>query len=245
MNRYVCHVPTVAAHTTRKVLSLLSVLFVLGCGDPHDIRPSVEVDSRPSAEVTEEVIENLIDDLAISSDPTDDVGDRRARAYAAAEALHALGKQAFPHLLEHLDDNRESVEFQRLNRRQYVGEACYCIIAYQILDVPPDFAMSIFRTGADGKSHERPYSSAEQDLFDSSTIAAWLKQREAEPLVALQVEALEWLLEEENKIGYPDSKSKSEIHDPLARHLESMKADLRVKKDMPRTDGPIRQLNEE
>ena len=140
--------------------------------------------------------------------------------------MSALGKQAFPYLLEHLDDNRESVELQRLNRRQDVGDACYSIIAYQILDIPPDFAMSIFRTGADGKSHQRPCSSAVQDLFDSSTIAAWLKQREAEPLVALQVEALEWLLEEENKIGYPDSKSKSEIHDPLVRHLESIKAGL-------------------
>ena len=195
--------------------------MLLGCGRPHDMPPSVGVDSRPSAEV----IENLIDELAISSDPTDDVGDRRARAYAVVEELSALGKLAFPHLLEHLDDNRESVELQRLNRRQYVGEACYCIIAYQILDIPPNYAFPIFRTGADGKSHARPFA-VEQDLFDSSTITAWLKQRESEPLAALQVEALEWLLEQEDKIGYPDYKSKATFHDPLIRHLESIKAGL-------------------
>jgi hypothetical protein len=205
----------------RQVLPLLSVFILLGCGGPHDIPPSVGVDSRPSAEV----IENLIDELAISSDPTDDVGDRRARAFAAVEELSALGKQAFPYLLEHLDDNRESVELQRLNRRQDVGEACYCIIAYQILDIPPGYAIPMVRTGADGELHHRPFS-AEQGLFDSSTITAWLKQREAEPLAALQVEALEWLLEQENKIGYPDSKSKATFHDPLVRHLESIKAGL-------------------
>ena len=209
-------------HAMRQLLPLLSVFILLGCGGPHDMPHSVEVESPPSAEV----IENLIEELAISSGPTGDADGRRARAFAAAEELHAMGKHAFPHLLEHLDDKRESVGFQRLNRQQYVGEACYCIITYKILDIPPDFAMSIFRTGADGKSHERPYSSAEQGLFDSSTITAWLKQRESEPLAALQVEALEWLLEEENKIGYPDRSSKATIHDPLIRHLKSVKAGL-------------------
>ena len=183
--------------------------------------PSVGVDSRPSAEV----IENLVEELAISSGPTGDADGRRARAFAAAEELHAMGKHAFPHLLEHLDDKRESVEFQRLNRQQYVGEACYCIIAYQILDVPDGYPIPFLRTGADGQRHHRPYA-VEQDLFDSSTITAWLKQRESEPLAALQVEALEWLLEEENKIGYPDNRSKATFHDPLLRHLESIKAGL-------------------
>jgi hypothetical protein len=183
--------------------------------------PSIEVDTRASAEV----IEGLIDELAISSGPTGDAGDRRARAFAAVEKLSALGKQAFPYLLEHLDDHRESVELQRLNRRQDVGEACYCIIAYQILDIPSDYAIPIVRIGSDGELHQRPFA-VEQGLFDSSTIAAWLKQREAEPLAALQVEALEWLLEQENKIGYPDSKSKATFHDPLVRHLESIRAEL-------------------
>lgn len=188
--------PPSADLATRQVVPLLSILLVMGCGGPHEMRPNVEVDSRPSGEV----IEGLVSELAISSGPAEDAGERRARAYAAVERLSELGKHAFPYLLKHLDDNRESVELQRLNRRQTVGEACYCIIVYQIFSVPPDYFVPVVRTGADGELHQRPFS-VEQGIFDSSSITAWLKQREADPLAALQVEAIEWLVEEVSLTG--------------------------------------------
>lgn len=205
----------------RQVSVMLSVLFFLGCSGNHHVPFRDDSDSR---QPTKEHINRLIDDLAISSS-TDYEADR-ARAFEAVEKLTALGKQGFPYLLDHLNDSRESVELQRLNRRQNVGEACYYIIVLQIFNIPPGYAIPLIRKGADGELHDRPFS-AEQGLFDQSTISTWLENRKVDPLVALQVEALEWLLEQENKIGYPDPTSEELFQAPLLLRLESLRKSVK------------------
>jgi len=202
----------------RDLLCTLIVLpFVCGCGE----EPSTKKDIGSQ-------VEALIEKLAISEEPAGKKPiyspdrdtpktDKRVIAYEAACELKKHGKRAFPFLLRHLDDKRQSVAFRRVIPHD-VGDACFCIIRDQVFCLPKDYRGSIYRTGGDGKMHERAYFSA-PDLFTYKTIGPWLEARKGKSLEAMQVEALEWLIEQEKRIGFQDEEAKKKFLYPLERQL--------------------------
>lgn len=51
--------------------------------------------------------------------------------------------------------------------------------------------------------------------------SATITDTEAAP--SLQIEALHWLIDEEDKIGYPNEESRNTFHDSLFRQLNRMR----------------------
>jgi hypothetical protein len=180
-------------------------------------------------------IERLIEQLAISDKPaamapvyTPSIDtprtDRRVIAIEAAKKLKTYGKAAFPFLLAHLDDNRQSIACRRIIP-QTVGLACLCIIEDQIIALPSDYQGSFMRKGKDGESHPRPVF-MKPYLFTSETVAQYLEDRKDKSLEEMQVEALEWLIEQEKKIGFYSEEQENEILGPLRRQLQQIKSEM-------------------
>lgn len=194
--------------------------------------PATQTAPSQDPEVVRQHIEALIERLAISQGKATDEpvytpsidtpsSDPRVQAYEAAKELTAYGKTAFPQLLAHLDDPRQSVAFRRILPAT-LGLACYAIIEDEVYPMPEDYRGSFYRTGADGKAYERPLF-VKAGLFDRSSVAAWLAAREQKSLLEIQIEALGWLIEEENRIGYPAENDREQFLYPLERQLEQLK----------------------
>ncbi len=180
-------------------------------------------------------IEALIEHLAISDEPATTLPvytpsrdtprtDKRVVAYEAAEELKSFGKAAFPCLLKHLDDRRQSVAFRRV-LPSTVGDACFCIIQEQVVPLPDDYPGSFYRTGANGDYCERPVF-FRPGPFDENTIRSWLEERNLKSLVEMQVEGLEWLIAEEKRIGFRSDQDREAYLTPLERQLEELKSRL-------------------
>ena len=197
---------------------LLAILFFarLACG------------AEPSAERIQSLIEKLaITNAPASLDPiftpSKDTPktDRRVIAYDAADELGKLGIDAFPYLLESLGDKRQSVALRRV-LPSTVGDACYCIVTEQLYALPRDYRGSFYRTGADGQLHERPVFS--KQLLTPANLKEWLAARHDRTLAELQLEALGWVLGQEERIGAQTRDAEEEYLTPLrAKHAELKK----------------------
>ena len=176
-----------------------------------------------------EDIPALIEGLAISREPASNqpfitLGNEEnakiaKRVYKIADELETWGIEAFPPLLETLNDQRQSVPFRSV-LPSTVGDACYCIITRQLYALPENYPRSFSRIGADQKSHRRPVFLKSQ--FDDVGLKKWLEERESNSLVELQIEALTWVLEEERKIGTASRKDHRKFIAPLERKLETL-----------------------
>jgi hypothetical protein len=177
-------------------------------------------------------IAELIEKLAISNEPaanspvftplqgTPDT-DPRVIAYDAAAKLREYGKDAFPQLLANQHDGRQSIALRRVIPHT-AGYACYCIVENTLYNLPPDYQGSFYRTGADGELHPRPRFLTE-GIFTPDTIDAWLKEREGKSLAEMQIEILEWLIEEERRIGFPTEEDREETLSPLERQVQQLR----------------------
>lgn len=153
--------------------------------------------------------------------------DKRIVAYHAAEALVAHGLDAFPYLLQALRDNRQSVGFRRV-LPSTVGDACYTLITRQLYALPDHYAGSIYRDGADGKLHGRPVF--DKDLFEEHGLEQWLRQRQGFSLEELQLEALSWVLAEEERIGVAEPDDETHILQPLRRKVAELRSKIATRK---------------
>ena len=209
----------------------IAILFVAlllgGCGNGAS-----QSRLNEGALASAEEIEALIEQLAISDEPaahapvfspTPDTPrtDPRVIAYQAADKLKSYGRHAFPYLLNHLDDRRQSIAF-RNEIPHSVGLSCYRIIEMQVLRLPKDYHVTYQRAGTDGEIHTSP-SFAEAELFQPD-ITTWLAEREDQSLADMQIEALEWLIEREERIGFPTEQDREWFLYPLQRQVERIRA---------------------
>ena len=200
---------------------------IVGCAAPAKQLVFAPVTNPP----TSVTIQALINKLAISDEdaaagpvftPSTDTPktDRRVMAYDAAEELKKFGAEAFPLLLASLDDIRQSVAFRRV-LPSTIGDACYTLITIQLYSLPPDYSGSICRKGADGRLHERPVFS--NDLFATLDLKHWLAARRGHTLRELQIEALGWVLSEEEKIGAATPSDEEKFLAPLRARYSVLK----------------------
>lgn len=141
------------------------------------------------------------------------------------EYFRNSGIKAFPYLITHLGDKRQSsTTCDRSVTGMTVDQACLEILQDIIHVIPEDYPRSLYREGADGELHPRAYiCSVENSIFTSESAEDWFKQRENKTLKELQIEALEWVIEEERKIGFKDKSEEEQILRPLLRQLKRMK----------------------
>ena len=223
-----------------QVLLLLSVVG-LSAAIGHADNPKNDDQSKaPAAKPSPHEAETreLIDKLAISpKEATKEpvltpskntpATDKRVIAFAAAKRLRAFGAEAFPYLLEALDDKRQSVGFRRV-LPSTVGDACFCVIEDQLYALPDNYRGSFYRQGKDGAQHERPVFLKE--LFSPGTIREWLEERPGRSLEQLQLEALGWVLNEEEKIGAATPDDQRKFLRPLRTKYAELKKQVEEKK---------------
>src|SRR5687768_16566729 len=158
------------------VVILASHCFcILGCMAAIRQKAVAPPADSPNAATIRELIEKLASPL-----PHDPV------VFDAAERLEAFGAEAFPYLLDSLDDQRPSVPFRRVLPGT-VGDACYVLISRQLYALPPYYPGSFFRSGAGGSLHERPVFS--KNLLTPANLSGWLAARQGRTLPELQLEA--------------------------------------------------------
>jgi hypothetical protein len=228
----------------RKFVCVSLLLFGLqGCCSDAPA-PETKAHSQPSANPQAattrqsvdhaEQIRDLIEQLAISPDdasqgpiytPSRDAPktDKRVIAYAAGDKLQKFGVEAFPLLLASMNDRRQSVAFRRA-LPSTVGDACYCIVMWQIVDLPENYRGSFVRKGADRQSYGRPVFS--EHLFDPDTIKPWLAARSGRSLPELQLEAVSWTLERELNIGVQNEADEKTYIAPLRSQCEKLRLQI-------------------
>ena len=144
---------------------------------------------------------------------SEDADKRRQRFNVCLEAFNELYEMkplAIPYLVEHLDDERQSIDFRNHYVGNSVGDACYWNIYYQLVDQPEDYSEYGWqREGRDGKDHPKPYWEGTPfgDLGDSEALKQWLKENRNLSYEEMQIKCLQWLLDRERLIGLSDADS--------------------------------------
>jgi hypothetical protein len=184
--------------------------------------------SVPSAEQQKQIaslIEQLVfaeqkasDDPLIDpdfADQDDAYRKRFDRCRNAFKKLSELKDVAFPLLIAHLDDDRQSIPFRNHSSGQSMGDACYWIIHDQLQDRPDDYSSYGYdRKGRDGEFHTQPYWDG-SPFEDAGGLVKWLEENRELTYTQKQIKCLQWLLDSETKIGAPDAESYFENILPL------------------------------
>ena len=113
------------------------------------------------------------------------------KAYAA---ILQMREQAFPTLISHFDDRRYSMTCELAGAwyNYDVSQICRRILAEQ-LEPYHDFIAG----GAEDHLHNLSYTA--HFLNDKDEAIKWMQSRKREPLWKMQLEALEWLIKEDQK----------------------------------------------
>lgn len=212
----------------------LAMAMFVGCSPSIDVNTPY-VDVKPTAGQEAEIkllIEQLVlADQQASNRPTidpnmkifdakgnevkSDGDEKKAEEYqerynSCNKAFQKLGDlkiAAFPAMVAHLDDKRQSINFRNHYLANSVGDACYWNIYYQLQDTPDDYSeYGDGRLGHDGEYHTKPYW--EGTPFDEAGgLKQWLEKNKKLSYVQMQIKCLRWLLEKEKAIGASDAES--------------------------------------
>ncbi len=134
----------------------------------------------------------------------------RERFQTCQEAFRKLSGfkgAAFPILVQHLDDKRQSINFRNHVLANSVGYACYLIIYDQLQDRPRDYSeYGWSRKGRDGQEHPKPYWVG-TPFDDAGGLTRWLSANRDLTYTRMQIKCLAWLLAKEQEIGACDPES--------------------------------------
>lgn len=187
-------------------------------GQPTETR---RPQKRLATEQQRAQISALIEDLVFENKPANnqpvyspgvedesvEYQQRFKKCQDAFAELSALKEVAFPQLVEHLSDERQSINFRNHDLRNSVGAACYFIIYYQLQDRPDDYSSYGFqRQGRDGMLHPKPYWEG-TPFDDAGGVQQWLELNKELSYPEMQIKCLRWLLEREKAIGISDAES--------------------------------------
>lgn len=140
-------------------------------------------------------------------DDSDAYRQRFQKVQDAFRQLSELKERAFPVLVEHLDDKRQSINFRNHHLGNSIGDACFWCIYYQLQDRPSDYSKYGYsRTGRDGKDHPKPYWVG-NPFDEAGGIKPWLEENKELTCPEMQIKCLSWLLVREKKIGAADAES--------------------------------------
>lgn len=153
---------------------------------------------------------------------------------------------AFPILIEHLDDKRQSINFRNHFLANSVGDACNWIIYFQLEDQPENYSeYGLSRLGRDGNQHTKPYWEG-TPFDDAGGIKEWLEENKELSYGKMQIKCLQWLLDRERAIGVSDADSyflnvlpleirilerRLEIGENVAEQLETARMALQKRDD--------------
>lgn len=166
-------------------------------------------DVNSKAELYKDLVEKLVED------PNKD----QQYIYQASLELRAAGKDAWPILFQHLNDQRPSDAFAAVMQPHDVSHAVYYTLLNQVNCMPPGYYRSKVRKISEGKSTS--YSGRYLDI-DQSKIKEWLEQRSHLSLNEIKLQSAMWTLKKENEAGYPDEKEKNRIQKVLKKEISRL-----------------------
>jgi len=174
---------------------LVGDLALCGCayvrrGSRTETAPLVAVEfSWPAPAVDQKAeINALIDRLVfnegeatnrpvLSPGAADQSQEYRERFRSCQDAFRKLSEfkgAAFPILIQHLDDKRQSINFRNHILANSVGYACFLIIHDQLQDEPDNYSeYGWSRKGRDGQDHPKPYWVG-TPFDEAGGVARWL-----------------------------------------------------------------------
>ncbi len=143
----------------------------------------------------------------------------------AFKRLTAFNGLAFLLIAAHLDDKRPSSMHWNHTLVKTVGGMCYRVIHDQLTEFPAGYSEYGYqRTGRDGKGHVKPYwAGTPYDAADG--LENWLQQNENLSYFEKRIKCLNWLLDEEKKIGVIDPQGYYVHILPLEREILELKAE--------------------
>ncbi len=210
-------------HTVTTHLRACSfALFALTACDsrPSSQIPSRSIGANSNTRVASEIAS--LDNDELIEFFSRDASHESYSAFDAIAELQRRGKNAIEALLDHLEDDRESVTMFRVTRSS-VGDVCFYTLSDMVAPTPDDYTHSWGRTGVDGKNHERPHH-LRRTVFSRDKVRAWFEERDDHSLIDLQIEGLEWWIDAESKIGFATEDARRGILGPLKRELSRLKA---------------------
>lgn len=169
----------------------------------------------------ERAIEAIVDQLVFAEGPASnepvlspgardsspEYAQRHEKVRSAFAALTEMKLKAFPVLVKHLDDERQSINFRNHYIANSVGDACRWNIYYQLQDRPKGYSSYGYqREGKDGKNHPKPYWTG-TPFDESGGVAKWLRKHRNLGYAEMQIQCLNWLLDREKAIGASDADS--------------------------------------
>ena len=174
-------------------------------------------ESGPAEAEIEAIVDELVfadvdaqNQPVISPGITDNSEEYRKRfeiCQTAFQKLTDFGEVAFPVLVKHLDDKRQSINFRNHYVGNSVGDACYWNIYFQLQDRPRGYSRYGYsRKGRDGEDHPKPYW-AGTPFDEAGGLSEWLAVNENLNYQEKQIKCLNWLLDKEKLIGGPDAES--------------------------------------
>jgi hypothetical protein len=215
---------------TRRITfcSLLSTLLVCPFLRPADAERPKDVDTK--------AIEALISKLKSSNkdpNPKNESGlrefpkeyDIKAQKAVdlARKELKEMGKDAFPMLIEHVQDKGYSrTILTSIQRSLSVGAVCFMLIEDQV-DIGG--MRYKWREGVDGKTHlHRGYFSqyCGDAWFTQEGLKKWWKENQNYSLKEMQIAALKWDIVREKEIGFPGKDDKKNYLEPLEQKLAEL-----------------------
>jgi hypothetical protein len=144
------------------------------------------------------------------------------RVRKAEARLRQKGFEAVPYLMEHLEDARYSYsEFFGEWHNHALGEVCFYIIEDLIDFYGFDYET---REAADGKVMEKP--SYLWSIARDGRMQEWWKERKGRSLGELQLEALQWTIEQERAHGFKDKAQEEQVMGPLLARLEELRSQV-------------------
>jgi hypothetical protein len=219
----------------RLMVALLAAYLLVGCGSGSKPAASAPY-TRPAPH--DPAIAALIDQLGskfppyVFSHPGDPdpewPSDREMEARKPDEErvwevrgrLKSLGLAAFSDLVANCDDPRFSYIMAVQAYHNYsVGEACFFIIQEQV-SPDEDFYLSRHRPG--GGTFVQPFYM--NTIRQNPGLRAWWEGHKNLTLRDLQVEALEWTIQQEKVTGFTDDVERRRVLDPLERRLANLRA---------------------
>jgi hypothetical protein len=146
--------------------------------------------------------------------------------FLAYRELCELGPKSFPFIIPHLDDKRYSLTADggAADVNFTVGQLCFHAI---------DLQLQPYKTYSRGEGDprnrpRRPHYLAKLSLKDPIESRKWIDSLENKSLLQLQIEVLDWVIEEESK---DRTKYSAVEHEWLQETLETLKS---AKEPLPR-----------
>ena len=166
-----------------------------------------------------ELIEKLVllkSDVTVEGEKTYLKNDAIVRINGAGTSLFQAGRDAWPILLRHLDDKRESIASREVKGPYNVGHQCHWILSAQVVDLPKGYIKSKTREGKDGNWHTTPgmYYSFVPDL------KGWFLKRGDRTINEMKIEVTKDILTMNDKIGYPTTEEETRIRGILLQQIK-------------------------